>query len=211
MMVYSWFCMALVICITEAPALIMKQWYQRRVRGHKLVVVGAGAVGKSALVVRFIKGDFVSDYDPTIEDSYRKQFLVDERPCHLDILDTAGQEEYSALRDNYMRTGEGFMVVFAVNSRGSFAEVPGFVDHIHEVKDRNIVPTVVVGSKCDLAPIVPQRTINTFCQNNYCPFIPCSAKQNINVLLVFTELVKECRRLAPDKDAAKKQTHCLLL
>ena len=48
------------------------------------------------------------EYDPTIEDSYRKQVTIDDETCLLDILDTAGQEEYSAMRDQYMRTGQGF-------------------------------------------------------------------------------------------------------
>ena len=49
---------------------------------------------------------FVDEYDPTIEDSYRKQVVIDNETCLLDILDTAGQEEYSAMRDQYMRTGK---------------------------------------------------------------------------------------------------------
>jgi hypothetical protein len=73
---------------------------------YRIVVVGAGGVGKSALTVRFIQGNFVEKYDPTIEDSYRKQVAVDGVACLLDIMDTAGQEEYSALRDQYMKTGQ---------------------------------------------------------------------------------------------------------
>lgn len=46
--------------------------------------------------------------------------MIDGETCLLDILDTAGQEEYSAMRDQYMRTGEGFLLVFAVNSAKSF-------------------------------------------------------------------------------------------
>merc|ERR1711916_319298 len=63
---------------------------------YRIVVVGAGGVGKSALTVRFIQGNFVEKYDPTIEDSYRKQVAVDGVACLLDIMDTAGQEEDSA-------------------------------------------------------------------------------------------------------------------
>lgn len=114
---------------------------------YKLVVVGAGGVGKSALTIQLIQNHFVDEYDPTIEDSYRKQVscyiqlsycytinysivylykifyiqvVIDGETCLLDILDTAGQEEYSAMRDQYMRTGEGFLLVFAVNSAKSF-------------------------------------------------------------------------------------------
>ena len=78
--------------------------------GYKLVVVGAGGVGKSALTIQLIQNQFMEEYDPTIEDSYRKQVVVDKEACHLDILDTAGQEEYSAMKDQYMRTGEGFLI-----------------------------------------------------------------------------------------------------
>jgi GTPase KRas protein len=64
----------------------------------KLVVCGGGGVGKSALTVQFIQSVFIEDYDPTIEDSYRKHAKVDDKTCFLEILDTAGQEEYRALR-----------------------------------------------------------------------------------------------------------------
>ncbi|MGH0167572.1 UNVERIFIED_CONTAM: hypothetical protein FKN15_052703 [Acipenser sinensis] len=90
---------------------------------YKLVVVGAGGVGKSALTIQLIQNHFVDEYDPTIEDSYRKQVVIDGETCLLDILDTAGQEEYSAMRDQYMRTGEGFLCVFAINNSKSFADI----------------------------------------------------------------------------------------
>lgn len=58
---------------------------------YKLVVVGAGGVGKSALTIQLIQNHFVDEYDPTIEDSYRKQVVIDGETCLLDILDTAGK------------------------------------------------------------------------------------------------------------------------
>ena len=59
-------------------------------REYKIVVLGSGGVGKSALTVQFVQGIFVEKYDPTIEDSYRKQVEVDGQQCMLEILDTAG-------------------------------------------------------------------------------------------------------------------------
>ena len=58
-----------------------------------------------------------------LQDSYRKQVVIDGETCLLDILDTAGQEEYSAMRDQYMRTGEGFLCVFAINNTKSFEDI----------------------------------------------------------------------------------------
>lgn len=117
---------------------------------YKLVVVGAGGVGKSALTIQLIQNHFVDEYDPTIEDSYRKQVVIDGETCLLDILDTAGQEEYSAMRDQYMRTGEGFLLVFAVNSAKSFEDIGTYREQIKRVKDAEEVPMVLVGNKCDL-------------------------------------------------------------
>lgn len=59
-------------------------------REYKIVILGSGGVGKSALTVQFVQGIFVEKYDPTIEDSYRKQVEVDGQQCMLEILDTAG-------------------------------------------------------------------------------------------------------------------------
>ena len=90
---------------------------------YRLVVVGGGGVGKSALTIQFIQSYFVTDYDPTIEDSYTKQCVIDDRAARLDILDTAGQEEFGAMREQYMRTGEGFLLVFSVTDRGRLVPI----------------------------------------------------------------------------------------
>lgn len=89
-------------------------------------------------------------YDPTIEDSYRKQVVIDSETCILDILDTAGQEEYTAMRDQYMRVGQGFLLVFAVNNPKSFADIDRYREEIRRLKDSDHIPMVLVGNKCDL-------------------------------------------------------------
>lgn len=66
---------------------------------YKIVMLGSGAVGKSAITVQLISGYFLESYDPTIEDSYRTTITVNNEGVVLNILDTAGQEEFSALRD----------------------------------------------------------------------------------------------------------------
>jgi len=83
-------------------------------------------------------------------DSYRKQCVIDDEVALLDVLDTAGQEEYSAMREQYMRTGEGFLLVYSITSRSSFEEISTFQQQILRVKDRDYYPMVVVANKCDL-------------------------------------------------------------
>ncbi|WVR04744.1 hypothetical protein IAU60_001755 [Kwoniella sp. DSM 27419] len=101
----------------------------------KITVLGDGGVGKTALTVQFTMSSFVETYDPTIEDCYRKQWVVDEQPCLLEVLDTAGQEEYTALRDQWIRDGEGFMVVYSITSRPTFERVERIVERVFRVKD----------------------------------------------------------------------------
>ena len=117
-------------------------------------------MGKSALTIQLIQSHFVDEYDPTIEgtpnlnsvdtDSYRKQCVIDDEVALLDVLDTAGQEEYSAMREQYMRTGEGFLLVYSITSRSSFEEISTFQQQILRVKDRDSYPIIVVANKADL-------------------------------------------------------------
>jgi GTPase KRas len=164
---------------------------------YKLVVVGGGGVGKSALTIQFIQNHFIDEYDPTIEDSYRKQVTIDTDPtCLLDILDTAGQEEYSAMRDQYMRTGQGFLCVYSVTSRQSFDEITTFREQILRVKDVDKVPIVLCGNKCDLET---DRQITCLegaelSKSFGCPFMETSARTRVNVEECFFELVREIRR-----------------
>ena len=78
----------------------------------------------------------MDEYDPTIEDSYKKQVIIDGETCFLDIIDTAGQEdEYIALGDEYMKTGEGFLIVFAVNNAQSLEKIAAYREQIKRAKD----------------------------------------------------------------------------
>lgn len=91
-------------------------------------------------------------------DSYRKQCNIDGETALLDVLDTAGQEEYSAMREQYMRTGEGFLLVYSITSRASFEEVMSYQKTILRVKDKDYFPMILVGNKCDL---VNERQVST--------------------------------------------------
>ncbi|KAK9375494.1 P-loop containing nucleoside triphosphate hydrolase protein [Lipomyces chichibuensis] len=120
-------------------------------REYKIVVLGAGGVGKSALSVQFSQGVFLESYDPTIEDSYRKQVDIDGRPCILEILDTAGVEQFTAMRELYIKNGQGFVLVYSVTDRSSLLELSKLYDQVCRIKGTKTVPIVLAGNKCDLA------------------------------------------------------------
>ncbi|ORY99330.1 ras-like protein 1 [Syncephalastrum racemosum] len=172
------------------------------VREYKLVMVGGGGVGKSALTIQFIQSHFVDEYDPTIEDSYRKQCVIDSETALLDVLDTAGQEEYSAMREQYMRNGEGFLLVYSITSRMSFEEIATFYQQICRVKDRDYFPMVLVANKCDLEADrqVSSQEGRDLAKQFGCHFIETSAKQRIHVDDAFFQVVRDIRRFNKEQE-----------
>lgn len=188
---------------------------------YRIVVVGAGGVGKSALTVRFIQGNFVEKYDPTIEDSYRKLVEIDGTACMLDIMDTAGQEEYSALRDQYMKTGQGFVLVYSITSAASFESATKLRTSILRIKeDQTDIPIILVGNKIDVEEdrAVTTEQARAVAAKANCAFMEASAKLNTNVNEIFSELVRlinKWRDKNPEKQdsarVAKKSGLCTLL
>jgi len=167
---------------------------------YKLVVLGSGGVGKSALTIQLTQKQFVYEYDPTVEDCYRKQKVIDGETCMLEILDTAGQEEFAgAVRDQYMRQGQGFLIVYSITTKSSFAEAKYLHERVLRAKEAQhdeAVCLILVGNKCDL---VKERVVSTeegkLCAKQWnCPFFEASAKEDINVDEAFYELVREVRR-----------------
>uniref|UniRef100_A0A8B9THS6 RAP2B, member of RAS oncogene family n=1 Tax=Anas platyrhynchos TaxID=8839 RepID=A0A8B9THS6_ANAPL len=119
-------------------------------REYKVVVLGSGGVGKSALTVQFVTGSFIEKYDPTIEDFYRKEIEVDSSPSVLEILDTAGTEQFASMRDLYIKNGQGFILVYSLVNQQSFQDIKPMRDQIIRVKRYERVPMILVGNKVDL-------------------------------------------------------------
>ena len=150
---------------------------------HKVIMVGSGGVGKSALTLQFMYDEFVENYEPTKADSYRKKVVLDGEEVQIDILDTAGQEDYAAIRDNYFRSGEGFLCVFSISDNDSFKATEEFREQILRVKNDENIPFVLVGNKCDLNEKrkVSLADANSKAQQWAVPYVESSAKTRENV------------------------------
>ncbi|KDN53623.1 small G-protein Ras2 [Tilletiaria anomala UBC 951] len=186
---------------------------------YKLVVLGDGGVGKTALTIQLCLNHFVETYDPTIEDSYRKQTVIDGQPCMLEVLDTAGQEEYTALRDQWIREGEGFLLVYSIAARATFERVERFRAQISRVKDQepSTVPIMLVGNKCDK---VNEREVSreegqALANRLGCKFVESSAKTCVNVEKAYFTVVRQIREQRGETIKAntksKKSKKCNIL
>jgi len=160
---------------------------------YKVVVLGEGAVGKSCLTIRYVQGTFVTEYDPTIENSYRRIATVDEQPVVLDILDTAGQEEYASMRDTYLRVGHGFLLVFSVTSLSSLLFTKELHSKILQVKEADSCPMVLVGNKADMRDqrVVKEGEAQETAKQLGIPYVETSAKTGMNIELAFNTVVKQ--------------------
>ncbi|AOA64909.1 GTPase involved in G-protein signaling [Komagataella phaffii CBS 7435] len=184
---------------------------------YRLVVVGPPSVGKSALTIQLIRGEFLTEYDPTIEDSYKHPCEIDGAPVMLDILDTAGQEDYSSMKELYMKTGEGFLLVFAINKRSSLEELKPFYDQIVRVKEgMQSVPMVLVGNKSDVEDSkreVSRDEGEALARQFGCQYIETSAKTNTNVKEAFynvvraTKSIKDTNQTGIDTSVDRSKNH----
>ncbi|KAI9227285.1 MAG: small G-protein Ras2 [Piptocephalis tieghemiana] len=181
---------------------------------YKLVVLGDGGVGKTALTIQLCLNHFT--YDPTIEDSYRKQVVIDDQPCVLEVLDTAGQEEYTALRDQWIRDGEGFLLVYSIAARNTLERVERFRDQIFRVKDTDSMPLMLVGNKCDK---VTEREVSreegmSMAKKLGCEFIESSAKTCVNVERAFytvVRIIRDTKEGGKRRRGDRKRGKCALL
>lgn len=142
----------------------------------------------------------------------------------LEVLDTAGQEDYTALRDQWVRDGEGFVLVYSITSRSSFTRIQRFHQHVQRIKGPSAgsptgtaftggyqlphapasmfpqapaqVPIMLVGNKCDR---VTEREVSmqegqALARSLGCEFVEASAKNCINVEKAFYDVVRMLRR-----------------
>lgn len=137
---------------------------------YRVVVFGAGGVGKSSLVLRFVKGTFRESYIPTIEDTYRQYFLLlgltwcafyfswfilviscNKNICTLQITDTTGSHQFPAMQRLSISKGHAFILVYSVCSRQSLEELKPIFEVIKELKgpDLSQIPIMLTGNKCD--------------------------------------------------------------
>ncbi|XP_072107879.1 GTP-binding protein Rit2-like isoform X2 [Mobula birostris] len=165
-------------------------------REYKVVMLGAGGVGKSAMTMQFISHRFPDCHDPTIEDAYKTQVRIDDNPAYLDILDTAGQAEFTAMRDQYMRGGEGFIICYSITDRRSFQEAAEFKELIYRVRHTYDIPIVLVGNKTDLEEYrqVSREEGMALAREYNCPFFETSAALRLYIDDVFYGMVREVRR-----------------
>lgn len=119
-------------------------------RVRKIAVVGSPGAGKSTMIVRFVEGHFVESYYPTIENQFNKTMKIRGQEYNVEILDTAGQDEFSIINQKHLIGVDGFILAYSVTNRSTFDMIPVIYDKILNYSGADWVPAVIVGNKSDL-------------------------------------------------------------
>lgn len=153
--------------------------------------------GKSSVTIQFVENHFVDSYDPTIENTFQKTLKIRGQEYSLQVIDTAGQDEYSILPQSYFVNIDGYVLVYSVNSRKSFEVVKFVYDKLLDMKGTiNGVPVVLVGNKCDLATEreVPFEEGKRLADSWKVAFLETCAKEHHSVTEVFTQIILAIER-----------------
>ena len=164
---------------------------------RKVAVLGYRAVGKMSLATHFVKGRFVDEYDPTIENTFAKKIRFKRAHFATEIIDAAGMDEYSRLSRNASVGVHGYLLVYSSTSRNSFEKIRFINDAVLRVQGQS--PGVVRVLVATMADLRGQRQVEAdegraLADRMHIPFVECSAKENLNVAEVFTTLIKEIEK-----------------
>ncbi|TDL29524.1 hypothetical protein BD410DRAFT_736491 [Rickenella mellea] len=183
---------------------------------RKIAVLGSRSVGKSSLVIQFVEDHFVDAYYPTIESTFSKGINYKGVEYDCDIIDTAGQDEYSIINSKHAIGIHGYVLVYSVASRNSFDMVQIIYDKIVSYCGTQSIPCVIVGAKTDLpkSPTlrqVPEPVAKEFAESIGASSIETSAKQNVNVGKVFELCLSEIEKRSPRNQEPPPSSKCLIM
>ncbi|MBD3226901.1 MAG: GTP-binding protein [Candidatus Lokiarchaeota archaeon] len=154
----------------------------------KIIVTGDGAVGKTAITVRFSQGKFDSDYKMTIGVDFAiKMIDIDGKKIKLQIWDTGGQERFSYIRPLYYKGAMGNALIFDLTNRASFEHLDKWYNEV--LSNCGEIPMILVGNKADLADrAVSKNEAQDWAASHGLQYYETSAKTGENVGDVFSDL-----------------------
>eukprot|EP01135_Chromosphaera_perkinsii_P002947 Nk52_evm58s230 gene=Nk52_evmTU58s230 len=159
----------------------------------KLVLLGESAVGKSSLVLRFVKGQFHEYQESTIGAAFLTQTVcLDDTTVKFEIWDTAGQERYHSLAPMYYRGAQAAIVVYDVTNNDTFNRAKTWVKELQRQASPNIV-IALAGNKKDLSNkrMIETEEARSYAEDNGLLFMETSAKTAFNVNEIFLAIAKK--------------------
>ncbi|KXJ28305.1 GTP-binding protein Rheb [Exaiptasia diaphana] len=180
-------------------------------KSRKIAIMGFRSVGKSSLTIQYVEGQFVDSYDPTIENTFTKNIKYKGQEFNLELVDTAGQDEYSIFPQSYSMGIHGYVLVYTVTSAKSFEVVKVIHEKLLDMTGQNYVPVVLVGNKTDLhmERVVSTESGKVVADSWKAAFFEASAKENSCVQEIFQSMLFEIEK--HQNGTVEKKEDCTIL
>uniref|UniRef100_A0ABK0L6N4 Ras homolog, mTORC1 binding n=1 Tax=Rattus norvegicus TaxID=10116 RepID=A0ABK0L6N4_RAT len=170
-----------------------------------------GVKGKSSLTIQFVEGQFVDSYDPTIENTFTKLITVNGQEYHLQLVDTAGQDEYSIFPQTYSIDINGYILVYSVTSIKSFEVIKVIHGKLLDMVGKVQIPIMLVGNKKDLhmERVISYEEGKALAESWNAAFLESSAKENQTAVDVFRRIILEAEKI--DGAASQGKSSCSVM
>uniref|UniRef100_A0A7N6B072 GTP-binding protein Rheb n=1 Tax=Anabas testudineus TaxID=64144 RepID=A0A7N6B072_ANATE len=171
---------------------------------RKIAVLGYRSVGKSSLTIQFVEGQFVDSYDPTIENTFNKMVSVNGQDFNLQLVDTAGQDEYSIFPQSHSMDIHGYVLVYSVTSMKS-------QQFSHQTLLEKSARSVCVTYSFHLIfhRVIKPEEGKKLADSWGAAFMESSAKENETAVEVFKRIILEMEKA--DGNAAPEEKKCAVM
>ncbi|XP_014163831.1 GTP-binding protein Rheb [Geospiza fortis] len=178
---------------------------------HEDIVLSCAGGGKSSLTIQFVEGQFVDSYDPTIENTFTKLITVNGQEYHLQLVDTAGQDEYSIFPQTYSIDINGYILVYSVTSIKSFEVIKVIHGKLLDMVGKVQIPIMLVGNKKDLhmERVISYEEGKALAESWNAAFLESSAKENQTAVDVFKRIILEAEKI--DGAASQGKSSCSVM
>ena len=163
----------------------------------KICIIGNSGVGKTSLIIRYIKNKFDNQYRITVgADLFSKEVKYNGKTYVLQIWDTAGQEKFQSIGSAFYRGSDACVLVFDLTTKKSFEALENWKkEFINQggVKNEESFPFIVLGNKCDMKDLIDVDTndADAFCEGNgKMGFFETSAKNDLGIQKAFEQIIK---------------------
>ena len=159
----------------------------------KIGMFGGGGVGKTAITLQFVKGEFTEGYVPTIEDSFSKQVQVEGQAVNVEIIDTAGQDDFKEMRFRYYQSCDAFVLVYSIIDKASLENVRELYTDITNARDSGPINCIMAGNKADMRDenSISLTEAQKVADELKCQILETSAKTALNISELYETLIKQ--------------------
>ena len=157
---------------------------------YKILILGESQVGKTSLLLKYTDDTFKTNMLPTFGLDVRYKYIQnDNYNIRLDLWDTAGQEKFRTMTQNYYKGSDGIILVYDISNESSFFRLNSWMEDIIE-NAKNKIEIVVIGNKCDLKRQVEKEQLKSFADEYKVPYFEASAKTGEGVEESFNKLIE---------------------